>query len=105
MSEIIGDKSSLQEELEIKVNHYRTLTENALKKVSVCAKEETKEHTIALDFLTMANNYFNDAIHFQEQKELLLALAAFSYAHAWLDAGVRSGILDGKGDDQLFTLP
>ncbi|MBS3057208.1 MAG: DUF357 domain-containing protein, partial [Candidatus Diapherotrites archaeon] len=33
------------------------------------------------------------------------ALAAFSYAHAWLDAGVRAKLLDARGDDNLFTLP
>lgn len=96
---------TLKQELENKVLHYKTLTEQALGKISILAKEGTKEHTIALDFLTMANNYFNDGIHFQEQGDLLLALGAFSYAHAWLDAGVRAGVLDGKGDEQLFTLP
>ena len=35
----------------------------------------------------------------------LLALPAYSYAHAWLDAGVRAGLLDAQGDDRLFTLP
>ena len=95
----------LQEALTKKVNHYRNVTQAALAKVSISAKENTREHTIAMDYLTMANNYFNDGLHFQEQGELLLALAAFSYAHAWLDAGVRAGILDGKNDDKLFTLP
>ncbi len=53
----------------------------------------------------MAKNYLSDGKHFQEKKEGSLALAAFSYAHAWLDAGVRAGFLDGKEDDRLFTLP
>jgi hypothetical protein len=92
-------------ELETRVNRYRNVTQSALQKISIAAKPHTKEHTIAMDYLTMANNYFNDALHFQEQGELTLALAAFSYAHAWMDAGVRAGILDGKEDDKLFTLP
>ena len=95
----------LEKELVEKVEHYKALTQNALQKVSVCAKKDTKEHTVAMDYLTMANNYFNDAIHFQSEGKLLLSLAAFSYAHAWLDAGVRAGLFDGKNDDQLFTLP
>ncbi|MAG21710.1 MAG: hypothetical protein CL943_00190 [Candidatus Diapherotrites archaeon] len=91
--------------LKAKVRHYRVLTKKALEKVEIKAKEGTPDFKRAEDFLEMANNYFNDAKHFEESEKLLLALAAYSYAHAWLDAGVRSGILDGKEDDQLFTLP
>lgn len=98
-------KEDLQTQLEKKVKHYQTITKQALHKVAVKAKKGTKEYAIAQDYLSMANNYFNDATHFQKEGELLLALAAFSYAHAWMDAGVRAGILDGKEDDRLFTLP
>lgn len=92
-------------QLETKVERYHAITQQGLEKISVKAKKGTKEHDIALDFLSMAENYFNDATHFQKKGDLLLALAAFSYAHAWMDAGVRAGILDGKEDDRLFTLP
>ncbi len=88
-----------------KVKKYHSLTEEALKKVSIKAERGSREFAIAADFLAMAQNYFNDARHFEEKEKLLLALAAFSYAHAWLDAGVRSKILDGKNDNRLFTLP
>ncbi|MFH0970765.1 MAG: DUF357 domain-containing protein [Candidatus Diapherotrites archaeon] len=102
--------SSLKEidwktEIEKRASRYRSVTQKALKKISIVAKKNTKEYTIAMDYLTMANNYFNDAIHFQNKGDFILAMAAFSYAHAWLDAGVRAGIFDGMGDDQLFTLP
>jgi hypothetical protein len=33
------------------------------------------------------------------------AFGAINYAHAWIDAGVKIGLLDGHGDDVLFTLP
>lgn len=99
------NKTDLQRELEAKVERYRVLTQNGLQKISIKAKKNTKEYTIAMDYLTMANNYFNDALHFKDQGDWLIALAAFSYAHAWLDAGVRAGFFDGKNDDQLFTLP
>ena len=88
-----------------KVSHYQALTEKALKKISIKKGLPEKEKRIALDFLEMANNYFYDAKHFEAKGELLTALAAFSYAHAWLDAGVRAGLFDGKGDDKLFALP
>jgi len=95
----------MTEELESKVKKYRQLTETALKKVSIKAEKGTMEFATAADFVAMAQNYFNDAKHFQEKGNLLNALAAFSYAHAWLDAGVRAKILDGKKDNNLFTLP
>ncbi|MFH1240084.1 MAG: DUF357 domain-containing protein [Candidatus Diapherotrites archaeon] len=92
-------------EIEEKVMKYRKLTEKAIGKVKFKKGISEKERKIAEDFLEMANNYFNDAKHFQEKNELLTALAAFSYAHAWLDAGVRAGFFDVGKDDQLFTLP
>ena len=92
-------------EIEEKVMKYRGLTEKAIEKVKFVTELSEKEIKIAEDFLEMANNYFSDAKHFQEKKELLTALAAFSYSHAWLDAGVRAGFFDAGGDDQLFTLP
>jgi len=93
------------EKLRQRVVKYRTLTETALSKISVKGGISDKEKAIAEDFLSMARNYLDDGKHFEEKGELELALAAFSYAHAWLDAGVRAGVLDGKGDDALFTLP
>ena len=92
-------------ELGAKVKKYRSLTAAALKKVSIKSEKGSKEYVMAADFVSMAQNYFNDAKHFQEKGNLLNALAAFSYAHAWLDAGVRARVLDGKKDNKLFTLP
>ena len=95
----------LQRALEKKVAHYESLTKKGLEKISILARKGTKEYAIAVDYVSMARNYFFDAQHFRKQGEWLIALAAFSYAHAWLDAGVRAGLFDGKEDDQLFTLP
>jgi hypothetical protein len=52
----------------------------------------------------MARAYLQDAEHFAAQGDAVTAFAAVNYAHAWLDAGVRLGLLDGQGDDVLFTL-
>jgi len=93
------------EKLQERVQRYCSLTEQALKKVSIRKGLSGKEKAIAEDFVSMAENYLSDGKHFEEKGELELALAAFSYAHAWLDAGVRAGFLDGKNDDRLFTLP
>ncbi len=93
------------EELKDMVKKYRLLTEKALEMVSIKAEKGSLDFKRAQDFLSMSRNYLNDGKHFEERGDFALALAAFSYAHAWLDAGVRAGFLDGKGDDNLFTLP
>ena len=95
----------MSEKLRERAVKYRQLTETALEKVSIKEGITEKEKGIAEDFLLMARNYLSDGKHFEEKRELELALAAFSYAHAWIDAGVRAGFLDGKEDDRLFTLP
>ena len=95
----------MSETIEEKTVRYRQLTEAALEKVSVKAEEGSVDFKRAKDFLSMTKNYLSDGKHFQEKGEIAMALAAFSYAHAWLDAGVRAGFLDGKEDDRLFTLP
>ncbi|MBM3281981.1 MAG: DUF357 domain-containing protein [Candidatus Diapherotrites archaeon] len=97
--------TELNNQLVARVTRYHTITKQALEKIGMKARRGTREYDIAMDFLSMAKNYFNDAAHFEKNGELLLALAAYSYAHAWMDAGVRAGILDGKEDDRLFTLP
>jgi len=91
-------------ELNEKVEKYEKLTARALKEIKVKKGLNEKENAIAEDFLGMAKNYFNDAKFFKEKGNLLTSLAAFSYAHAWLDAGVRARVFEAS-DDQLFTLP
>jgi len=93
-----------EKEILEKVKKYEALTSKALKEIKFKKNLAEKEKAIAEDFLSMAKNYFNDAKYFAEQGNHLTALAAFSYAHAWLDAGVRAHLFDAK-DDQLFTLP
>ncbi|MEI7961412.1 MAG: DUF357 domain-containing protein [archaeon] len=87
-----------------KVQKYEKLTSRALKEIKLTKGLSEHHKAVAEDFLSMANNYFNDAKYFAKEGNLLTALAAYSYAHAWLDAGVRAKIFDAK-DDQLFTLP
>ena len=55
--------------------------------------------------LMMADDYCSDAIHFREKGDYIRSFGAINYAHAWIDAGVKLGLLDGHGDDELFTLP
>ena len=95
---------TLQTDLEKKVDKYQKLTEKALKEIKLEKNLTDKEKKIAQDFISMTTNYLNDGKYYKEKGELLVALASFSYAHAWMDAGVRARILYAE-DDQLFTLP
>jgi hypothetical protein len=82
---------------------YMRLTGEALAKVRVVPPARSFLIGAADDFLSMARAYLADAKHFHELGDDARALAAASYAHGWLDAGVRLGILDGGGDDDRFT--
>lgn len=87
-----------------KVEKYEKITKKGLEEIKMKTNLSDNEKKIAKDYLSMANNYFNDGKFFKEKGDYLTALASFSYAHAWLDAGVRAKIFDAE-DDQLFTLP
>ena len=86
------------------LDRYLRLTTEALARVTPAAPNRSFLEGAAQDFLAMARAYLTDARHFQERGDAERALAAVSYAHGWLDAGVRLGLLDGGGDDARFTL-
>lgn len=86
------------------LERYLTVTREALERVRPAAPPRSFLLGAAEDFLAMARAYLADAVHFQEQGDPDRALAAVSYAHGWIDAGVRLGLLDGGEDDQRFTL-
>ena len=83
---------------------YLHLTREALARVTPAPPERSFLRGASDDFLSMARAYLADAEHFSAAGDRERALAAASYAHGWLDAGVRLGILDGGNDDQRFTL-
>ncbi|MGA8542668.1 MAG: DUF357 domain-containing protein [Thermoplasmata archaeon] len=83
---------------------YLRLTHEALERVSAAPPARSFLRGASDDFLSMARAYLADAETFSASGDVERALAAASYAHGWLDAGVRLGILDGGDDDQRFTL-
>jgi len=91
----------MKEDIDEKLEKYRELTQMALEKVSIIDGNESQ----ANELLGMAKSYYNDAQHFEKEGKKLTALAAYSYAHAWIDVGIRLRILDGRDDDHLFVLP
>ncbi len=82
---------------------YLALTEEALGRVKPATPLRSFLYGASEDFLSLARAYLSDARHFQRQGDRDRALAAASYAHGWLDAGVRLGLLDGGDDDVRFT--
>lgn len=86
-----------------RLKRYYSLTERALKKVKIKIGLSKIDRAHAEDFFDMAQRYFSDAKYFEEKKDLPTALAAVTYAHAWLDAGARIGLFETGGDTELFA--
>ena len=87
-----------------KVEKYLALTTEARAKATPIA--ESEEDVARLDsMMRMCDDYQADAKDFLDQGDLVRAFGAINYAHAWIDAAVRIGLMDGHGDDRLFTLP
>ncbi len=83
---------------------YLSLTREALARVRRAPPERSFLARGSEDVLAMARAYLADAEHFAASGDAARALAAVSYAHGWIDAGVRLGLLDGGNDDARFTL-
>ena len=90
--------------VEEKCDKYLDLTSRALKKVKLVSSVAVDGDACAKDFLDLAKRYYSDAHHFKEKGEVLTALLAVTYAHAWLDAGARMNVFDVDGDSELFMV-
>lgn len=85
-----------------KLDKYFSITGEALTKVRESPQCKKRVENV-LDFLDMAQRYYDDAKHFDEKGDMVLAFAALNYAHGWLDAGARIGLFKVK-DSRLFTV-
>jgi|TARA_B100001094_G_C17442280_1_gene444219 hypothetical protein len=90
---------------EEKLNHYIDLTKRARAKATPIHEEGTQQAEQLAIMMRMADDYSSDAQHFMDIGDYVRAFGAINYAHAWIDAGVKLRLLDGHGDDVLFTLP
>ena len=91
-------------DLEEKTDRYEGLLAEALDAAEIAPPEESPMGEAAAEYLEMATSYLEDGRHFREEDDLVNALAAFSYGHAWLDAGARLGLFEVPTDDHLFTV-
>jgi hypothetical protein len=87
-----------------KVEKYLDLTAEARNKATPITSSIEDERKLK-SMLRMCDDYQSDARHFMENGDLVRAFGAINYAHAWIDAAVRIGLMDGHNDDRLFTLP
>ncbi|MCU4925574.1 DUF357 domain-containing protein [Halobacteria archaeon AArc-dxtr1] len=90
--------------LEEKTNRYGELLAEALEAATVAPPDGSPMATAADECYEMAASYLTDGRHFRAEDDLVNALAAFSYGHAWLDAGARIGLFDVPTDGHLFTV-
>lgn len=83
---------------------YRDLSRRALEKARICVPDRTHLYALAKDGIDMVERYLSDADHFEKQGDRVRAFAAVTYAHGWLDALARIGVLDVDHDSELFTV-
>jgi len=87
-----------------KTDRYETLLAEALDAAESVPPEGTPLADAAAEYEEMARSYLEDGRHFRADDDLVNALAAFSYGHAWLDAGARLGLFDVPAEEHLFTV-
>ncbi len=86
-----------------KVDRYEGLLSDALDAAEPGVPDNTPLGTAAAEFREMAQSYLDDGRHFRAEDDPVNALAAFSYGHAWLDAGARIGLFEVP-EGHLFTV-
>jgi len=87
-----------------KIERYLLITSKARTKATPITANKDEEEKLSI-MLRMCDDYTSDARHFLTSGNLIDAFGAINYAHAWIDAAVKIGLLDGHDDDILFTLP
>ncbi len=91
-------------DLQEKTDRYEELLAAAVDAADIAPPEGTPMAGAAEECAEMARSYLEDGRHFRAEDDSVNALAAFSYGHAWLDAGARVGLFDVPTDGDLFTV-
>ena len=84
-----------------RLEKYFSITKKALSaaKKNINKKKKKEAETI----LDMVQRYYDDALWFKKQGNVVNAFAALNYAHGWLDTGSKLGIFLEK-DSRLFVI-
>ncbi|MFC4988797.1 DUF357 domain-containing protein [Saliphagus infecundisoli] len=91
-------------DLSEKTDRYGELLKAALEAAAIAPPDGTPMAEAATECYEMAEAYLEDGRHFRAEGDPVNALAAFSYGHAWLDAGARIGLFDVPEEGHLFTV-
>ncbi|AQL44182.1 hypothetical protein BV210_16345 [Halorientalis sp. IM1011] len=91
-------------DLDEKTDRYEDLLADALDAAEIAVPPESPLGEAAAECEEMARSYLEDGRHFRADDDPVNALAAFSYGHAWLDAGARIGLFDVPDEGHLFTV-
>jgi hypothetical protein len=86
-----------------KTDRYESLLAQALEAATPAAPDGTPLGDAAGACEEMARAYLADGREFRADGDPVNALAAFSYGHGWLDAGVRFGLFTVPEGTDLFT--
>ena len=89
-------------DLQAKTDRYERMLADALDEADLRPPADTPLGSAAAECREMASSYLDDGRHFREAGDPVNALAAFSYGHAWLDAGMRLGYYE-TDRDELFA--
>lgn len=87
-----------------KADRYEDLLATAITEAELAPPSDTPLGEVAVTFADLAEAYLADGRHFRDEGDLVNAIAAFSYGHAWLDAGARLGLFDVPTEGSLFTI-
>jgi len=90
--------------LDEKTHRYRRMLHSALLVVRAGPDEASPLSAGAEVFRSVASSRYAEGVERLDAGDLAGALARFSYGYAWLDAGVRAGLLGITGDRGLFTV-
>jgi hypothetical protein len=101
----MNSKTKTKEAIELKeyTIKYRLILEKAINTIEKNIKNDSYLKEMGDDFFDMAKNYLADGKVLEKKNDLPRALASYSYAYAWIDAGVRIGLFYGT-DRKMFTL-
>ena len=90
--------------LEEKAGRYAAMLEAALAAAVPAPDPASPAHTAALGILAVAGAFLSPARTLLACGDLEASLSISSYAYAWLDAGVRTGLVGIAGDRSLFAV-
>lgn len=87
-----------------KTHRYWGMLQSALTMVEAGPDEASPLYAGSRELHATARSWYAEGVERLEAGDLVGALARFSYGYAWLDAGIRAGLLRVTGERGLFTV-